>query len=138
MILDTEGPVPRLGQKAAVRGVHREVLQPNNHLDETKGWTFLSQAEHADWARSQEGAWEVELRTVERLPQAGETGRIHVLTPTGALACVVDLAANQAPSQEAPRSLLEEATALRERLDGLVRDLESQGQSQHRGQEMGL
>jgi hypothetical protein len=137
LILDTEGPVSRLGQEADVRGVHREVLPPQYHMDATQGWTSLSQAEHADWARSQDGAWDVELRTVERLQQAGETGRITVLTPNGALAFVVDLAANQAPSQDAPGSLLEEATALRERLEALVRDLEPQGQSRHRGQEMG-
>ena len=128
--------------------------------DEAQRFSVMSTAEHKDWARGGEAASEVELRIWDALQAAGDTGRIEVLTPSGALAFHLDLSAPQrsigadspddvrlpreigpAPGSvetalidvrledsraraeqdemvhEAPRALLEQIAALRNRLD---------------------
>ena len=146
--------------------------------DEAQRFSVMSPAEHKDWARGGEAASEVERRIWDALQAAGDTGRIEVLTPSGALAFHLDLSAPQrsigadspddvrlpreigpAPGSvetalidvrledsraraeqdemvhEAPRALLEQIAALRDRLDASRQALQPPRQ---RDQERGL
>jgi hypothetical protein len=68
--------------------------------DNAQRFSVMSPAEHEDWARGGEAASEVERRIWEALQDAGETGRIEVLTPAGAPAFHLDLSAPLPAAQE--------------------------------------
>jgi hypothetical protein len=61
--------------------------------DDAQRFSVMSPAEQEDWARGGEAASEVELRLWEALQDAGETGRVDVLTPSGVPAFHLDLSA---------------------------------------------
>jgi hypothetical protein len=161
MIIDTEGPVPRRGQEAQVeawlatnaqeRHLHREFLLAGEPPEQALAQ--VREPREAD-ARAQDRA--ERQHPEEEAPARGTPASVERVVPE-ALRTGSDDGSPVLPDQianmrntgwaqemeghggtEASRSLLEQATALRERLEAVQQAREAQGQTRQRDQGLGL